>query len=77
MTEAAKQEPHSLDRFVDRREAAQILGVQPATLADWAVRGCGPEMVKMGRSVRYAVRALTEFTLTRTVSSTAKFGRGA
>lgn len=73
----AREEPHSLEGLVDRQEAARILGVKPATLADWAVKGCGPEMVKMGRCVRYTLHALANFATSRTVSSTAKFGRRA
>lgn len=70
-------EPNSPTGFLDRTGAARFLGVKVATLADWAVRGCGPQMVKMGRSVRYEIRALVAFAESRTVTSTAKFGRGA
>jgi len=77
MVDTRCTEPHPLEGFVDRAEAARILGVKPATLADWAVRGCGPQMVKMGRSVRYEVQALLAYAESRTVTSTAKFGRGA
>jgi hypothetical protein len=72
-----REEPYPFEGLVDRTEAARILGVKVATLADWAVRGCGPEMIKIGRSVRYEIRALAAYAASRTVTSTAKYGRGA
>ena len=70
-------EPLPLDAFLDRKEASKILGVKPATMADWAVRGFGPPMVKFGRIVKYDLKKLMEWAESRTVTSTATFGRGA
>jgi hypothetical protein len=70
-------EPLPLDGFLDRKEASRILGVKPATMADWAVRGFGPPMVKFGRIVKYDMRKLMEWAESRTVNSTATYGRGA
>jgi len=45
--------PHH-DRLIDRREAAELLGVKTQTLASWASTGRhGLPYLKFGRSVRY------------------------
>lgn len=53
------------DRYVDRRTAAEFLGLSVATLACWASEGAGPRFTKLsaGRSgcVRYAVSELKAF----------------
>jgi excisionase family DNA binding protein len=41
------------DRLVSRREAAQLLGLQPQTLAKWAMTGKILPVVRIGRSCRY------------------------
>ena len=70
-----RDDPHPLDSYVDRKEAARLLGIRPATLADYAIRGCGPPFAKIGRSIRYPLRGLQQWAESRTVTSTAKFGR--
>lgn len=39
--------------LASRREVAEFLGVPPATLAQWAHRGIGPEYVRLGRHAKY------------------------
>jgi len=39
--------------FLNTRQAAEFLGMQPQTLDAWRCRGCGPRFVKLGRAVRY------------------------
>lgn len=39
-------------------EAAEVLGVPPATLSQWRYRGQGPRYSKVGAVVRYARRDL-------------------
>ena len=34
-------------------DAAQYLGLAPATLNKWRVHGTGPTFIKLGRAVRY------------------------
>jgi len=48
-------------KMVTRREAAELLGVEPQTLAVWAHYRRGPAFVKVGRSVRYRVADLEAF----------------
>ena len=46
-------------RFLTRAEAAQFLSISPATLANFAWRGCGPPIIRLsGRCVRYDIEAL-------------------
>ena len=53
------------DRLLNDKEAAQKLGVTPATLRSWRCRGIGPSFVKMGLGkkspVRYSVADIGAF----------------
>ena len=53
-------------------EAAQVLCVSVKTLEAWRRLGKGPVFLKLGRSVRYTMRALDQFTLERTVRNSAE-----
>jgi len=64
-----------LKRFLDRTGAAHFLGVETSTLASWAVKGTGPPISKMGRLVRYDIEKLQAWVESRTVNSTATYGR--
>ena len=44
-----------------RPEAAEYLGVSPATLVEWAYRNKGPRYSKIGRHVRYRLADLEQF----------------
>jgi len=69
-------EPHALpSRLLTRCEAAVYLGVQPQTLASWAVTGrYGLPLVKVGRSVRYRVADLEAWLSARTVGAAGGHG---
>jgi predicted DNA-binding transcriptional regulator AlpA len=60
------------DRRLTVEEAAQLLCVSVKTLEAWRRLGKGPVFVKLGRSVRYTMRALDQFTLERTVRNSAE-----
>jgi predicted DNA-binding transcriptional regulator AlpA len=60
------------DRRLTVEEAAQTLSVSVKTLEAWRRLGKGPMFVKLGRSVRYTMRALDQFTLERTVTNSAE-----
>lgn len=60
------------DRRLTVEEAAQVLCVSVKTLEAWRRLGKGPVFVKLGRSVRYTMRALDQFTLERTVRNSAE-----
>ena len=60
------------DRRLTVEEAAQVLCVSFKTLEAWRRLGKGPVFVKLGRSVRYTMRALDQFTLERTVRNSAE-----
>lgn len=53
-------------------ETAHLLCLSVKTLETWRRLGKGPVFVKLGRSVRYTMRALDEFTLERTVRNSAE-----
>lgn len=60
------------NRRLTVEEAAQVLCVSVKTLEAWRRLGKGPVFVKLGRSVRYTMRALDQFTLERTVCNSAE-----
>jgi hypothetical protein len=54
------------DRLLTRREVAEVLGFQTATLARWAWKKEGPPFIKVGKkSVRYRASELREWVLHR------------
>ncbi|HYD73364.1 MAG TPA: helix-turn-helix domain-containing protein [Candidatus Binatia bacterium] len=60
------------DRRLTVDEAAHVLCVSVKTLEAWRRLGKGPAFVKLGRSVRYTMRALDQFTRERTVRNSAE-----
>lgn len=60
------------DRRLTVEEAADVLSVSVKTLEAWRRLGKGPVFVKLGRSVRYTMRALDAFTCDRTVRNSAE-----
>jgi predicted DNA-binding transcriptional regulator AlpA len=62
----------SQDRLLTRREVFEHLGLSVRFLEVSAVRGDGPPMVKIGRSVRYRVGDLREWIEARKVTSTSQ-----
>lgn len=60
------------DRRLTVNEAAEVLSVSVKTLEAWRRLGKGPMFVKLGRSVRYTMRSLHEFTRARTVRNSAE-----
>jgi hypothetical protein len=60
------------DRRLTVDEAADVLAVSVKTLEAWRRLGKGPVFVKLGRSVRYTMRALDDFTRDRTVKNSAE-----
>lgn len=60
------------DRRLTVEETAEVLSVSAKTLEAWRRLGKGPAFVKLGRSVRYTMRALDAFTRERTVRNSAE-----
>lgn len=60
------------DRGLTVEEAARVLCVSVKTLEAWRRLGKGPMFVKLGRSVRYTMRDLDQFTRERTVRNSAE-----
>jgi len=54
-------------RFLTPEQAAEILNVQPQTLAKWRMLGEGPPYSKFGRAVRYPDGPLYEWAKDRTI----------
>ena len=58
------------DQLLTRRQAAEVLGLQPQTLAKWAVTGSHLPMVKVGaRAVRYRQSELNKFIERQTIGA--------
>ncbi len=62
----------SQDRLLSRREVFEHWGLSVRYLEVSAVRGDGPPMIKLGRSVRYRVGDLREWIEARKVTSTSQ-----
>jgi excisionase family DNA binding protein len=59
--------------LLSRKEAAEILGVTPGTLAVWAcTRRHNLPFIKVGRAVRYRRKDLEAWMASRTVNGTAR-----
>jgi predicted DNA-binding transcriptional regulator AlpA len=73
-TKAVRANPEMTreDRRLTVDEAAALLSVSVKTLEAWRRLGKGPMFVKLGRSVRYTMRSLDEFTRDRTVRNSAE-----
>ncbi|MFP5328877.1 MAG: helix-turn-helix transcriptional regulator [Alphaproteobacteria bacterium] len=48
---------------LSRKDAAELLGVKPGTLANWATTGTGPRPYRMRGKVFYLASDLREFAL--------------
>jgi predicted DNA-binding transcriptional regulator AlpA len=62
---------------IRRREAAQYLGIAPATLAKWAVTGGGPPMYKISAAVIYDTADLDAWLADRRREHTSAKSTGA
>lgn len=57
-------------KFLDRRQAADFLGVSVSTLARWSMLRMGPAFHKIGSRVRYRPEDLEAFVKTCVVKPT-------
>jgi excisionase family DNA binding protein len=58
--------------LLTREQAANYLSLKKSTLESWAVKGCGPSMVKMGKAVRYRLADLEAFIESRIRQNTSE-----
>ena len=72
--------PQAPDRFLRPREAAEVLGLAPQTLAKWRCAGGGPPFCRLGgRSIRYRASELENWVGAdrfRSTSAVAPTARG-
>ena len=59
--------------YLSATDAAEYLGVSPATLAKWRVSGGGPQYIKLGRRVRYKRSELDDYASRRTYPHTSAY----
>jgi predicted DNA-binding transcriptional regulator AlpA len=64
--------PTQNERLLTPREAAEFLRVSISWLAKSRMTGMGPAFIKVGRSVRYAEGALSQWTRGRQRMSTSQ-----
>lgn len=50
-----------LKNYINEKEAAQYLGLEPQTLTRWRTAKKGPRFYKVGGAVRYTVEDLEAF----------------
>lgn len=65
------------DLLLNRRQVEERFGISVRFLEIAAVKGGGPIMIKVGRSVRYRVRDIREWIESRRVHSTSEIPLGA
>ena len=62
--------------FLNTRQAAEYLGLQPSTLRAWRLRGTGPRYARLGRSPRarcaYRIADVEEWLSSRMFASTSE-----
>jgi helix-turn-helix protein len=52
----------AIDRLLDTATAATVLGVSPATLRFWRIKGRGPRFIALSRgAIRYRLSGLNEY----------------
>jgi len=61
--EVAEMEQNNLmlPRMLKEKQAAEMLEVSKAALRRWRREGRGPQFTRLGRCIRYNVRAIEEF----------------
>lgn len=64
-----------INDLLTTKEAALFLNVSSSWLAKARISGYGLRFIKMGRSVRYSLRALEEFKRAHARGSTSEYGR--
>lgn len=52
----------SKDNILTENQAAAVLKVSPRTLQAWRCTGKGPRFLRLGRTIRYRMSDLIEFT---------------
>lgn len=68
------QEQFNDDRLLSRGEVHNVFGLTQRYLEVAAVKGNGPPMIKIGRSVRYRVADLRQWIEGQRVDSTSEGG---
>jgi len=63
-----------MERLLNTREAATLLGVQPKTLHQKRSSGGGPAFIRVGGAIRYHPRDLEEYVRRRRRTSTSDDG---
>lgn len=61
-----------MTKLLTPKEAAELLGYAPATLAMWRYTGDGPEYVKSGKNVRYTPESLERWITAHTIHTSNK-----
>jgi predicted site-specific integrase-resolvase len=57
-------------KLLNETAAAELLGIAPATLRRWRVKGAGPAYIKVGRAVRYNPDVLEQYISCNVMTST-------
>ena len=69
LTSINKRSEESLEKLLDQKQTAELLGVSPGTLSVWRATKRYPALkyIKVGASVRYSPADVQEFLRNRTV----------
>jgi hypothetical protein len=64
-------------KYLTPDEASQLIGAAKQTMARWRVEGIGPQFIRVGRKIMYAVEDLILWMNSRRVSSTSEATKAA
>lgn len=62
--------------FLNAKQASQLLGLSPSTLAKWRLSGTGPRYSKLGRRVVYQRGEIESWMAKHTHESTSEYATG-
>jgi predicted DNA-binding transcriptional regulator AlpA len=71
-TDTVTPGPQAGTRLLNEKQAAETLGLSPATLSSWRCRKKGPRWVKLGGAVRYDDADLRKYILENQRNSSAQ-----
>jgi hypothetical protein len=68
LNELAMSKAKLTSDLVNEKQAAEYLGIKPATLRAWRNQSIGPRYLKIGKCVKYSINDLQSYVKEQTVA---------
>jgi predicted DNA-binding transcriptional regulator AlpA len=65
------------EEYWERKEFAQVMGVDPRSVDTWEVKGIGPPRIKIGKRILYRKSSVMQWLATRETSRNRRMARRA